>query len=67
MIAFNLELDPIQLVDTLKAYSTTVDYSERVLYIVKSIRKREEKIEDIEIEVKEDSHVKPKKKPEDLK
>ena len=67
MIAFNLELDPIQLVDTLKAYSTTVDYSERVLYIVKSIREREEKIEDIEIKVKEDSHVKPKKKPEDLK
>ena len=67
MIAFNLELDPIQLVDTLKAYSTTVDYSKRVLYIVKSIREREEKIEDIEIKVKEDSHVKPKKKPEDLK
>jgi len=66
MIAFNLELDPIQLVDTLKAYSTTVDYSERVLYIVKSIREREEKIEDIEIKVKEDSHVKPKKKPDDL-
>jgi len=65
MIAFNLELDPIQLVDTLKAYSTTVDYSERVLYIVKSIREREEKIEDIEIKVKEDSHVKPKKKPEE--
>ena len=67
MIAFNLELDPIQLVDTLKAYSTTVDYSKRVLYIVKSIREREEKIEDIEIKVKEDSHVKPKEKPKDLK
>ena len=66
-VAFNQTLDPIELVDTLKAYSTTVDYSERVLYIIKSIRDREEKIADIEIKVKEDSHVKPKEKPKELK
>src|SRR5210317_100531 len=64
MIAFNLELDPIQLVDTLKAYSTTDDYADRVIYIIKSIRDREEKIADIEIKVKEDSRVKPIKKPQ---
>jgi len=64
-VAFNETLDPIELVDTLKAYSTTVDYSERVLYIIKSIRDREEKIADIEIEVKEDSHIKPKEKPKE--
>ena len=63
-VAFNQTLDPIELVDTLKAYSTTVDYSDRVLYIIKSIRDREEKIADIEIKVKEDSHVKPIKKPQ---
>jgi uncharacterized FlgJ-related protein len=66
-VAFNQTLDPIELVDTLKAYSTTVDYSDRVLYIIKSIRDREEKIADIEIKVKEDSHVKPKEKPKELK
>ena len=66
-VAFNQTLDPIELVDTLKAYSTTVDYSERVLYIIKSIRDREEKIANIEIKVKEDSHVKPKEKPKELK
>jgi len=66
-VAFNQTLDPIELVDTLKAYSATVDYSERVLYIIKSIRDREEKIADIEIKVKEDSHVKPKEKPKELK
>jgi len=66
MLVFGDELDPIRLVDTLKAYSTTIDYTERVMYIVKSIRDREEQIEEIEIKVKEDSHVKPKKKPDDL-
>src|SRR6056300_1455788 len=44
MILWHQPLDPIELVDTLKAYSTTVDYSDRVLYIIKSIRDREEKI-----------------------
>src|SRR6056300_2004638 len=64
MILWDQPLDPIELVDTLKAYSTTVDYSDRVLYIIKSIRDREEKIADIEIKVKEDSHVKPINKPQ---
>ena len=68
MLVLERPLDPIQLVETLKAYSTTPDYAERVLYIVKSIRDREEKIEEIEIKVKTDAHVKdnknvPKKKP----
>jgi len=66
MITLGRNLDPITLVDTLTAYSTTPDYTERVMYIIKSIRDREEKIADIEIKVKEDSHVKPKKKPSDL-
>jgi Bax protein len=62
-IAFNQTLDSIELVETLKAYSTTTDYANRVVYIIKSIRDREEKIADIQIKVKEDSHVIPKKKP----
>ena len=67
MLVFGNQLDPVVLVDTLKAYSTTTDYTDRVVYIIKSIRDREEKVADIEIKVKEDSHVKPKKKPEETK
>src|SRR5210317_1647086 len=64
-VAFNQTLDPIELVDTLKTYSTNEDYYDKDLYIIKSIRDREEKIADIEIKVKEDSHVKPKEKPKE--
>src|SRR6056300_1901483 len=64
MILWDQPLDPKKLIKTLTSYSTTVDYSDRVLYIIKSIRDREEKIADIEIKVKEDSHVKPIKKPQ---
>src|SRR6056300_587587 len=67
MLVFGNQLDPVVLVNTSKAYSTTVDYADRVVYIIKSIRDREEKVADIEIKVKEDSHVKPKKKPEETK
>ena len=66
MITLGRNLDPITLVDTLTAYSTTPDYTERVMYIIKSIRDREEKIADIEIKVKNDAHVIPKNKPADL-
>jgi len=66
MITLGRDLDPITLVDTLTAYSTTPDYTERVMYIIKSIRDREEKIADIEIKVKNDAHVIPKNKPADL-
>ena len=67
MLVFGNQLDPVVLVDTLKAYSTTTNYADRVVYIIKSIRDREEKVADIEIKVKDDSHVKPKKKPEETK
>jgi len=60
MLLFNEELDPIKLVDQLKAYSTTPDYTERVSYIIEKIRKQEETVAEVEIEVKQDSHVKSK-------
>src|SRR5210317_1723537 len=73
MILWDQPLDPKKLIKTLTSYSTTNDYSERVIYIIDSIRTQEEKLGEIKIKVKQDSHVKetvkiiPKEKPEDLK
>ena len=66
MILWDQPLDPIKLVRTLKNYSTTDDYSDRVIYIIDSIRTQEKQASEIEIIVKEDSHIKPEKKPKDL-
>jgi len=73
MILWDQPLDPKKLIKTLTSYSTTNDYSDRVIYIIDSIRTQEEKVGEIKIKVKQDSHVKetvkiiPKEKPEDLK
>ena len=66
MLIWNEELDPKKLVRTLHNYSTTDDYAERVIYIIDRIRKQEQQSGEIKIEVKEDSHVVPEKKPKDL-
>ena len=73
MILWDQPLDPKKLIKTLTSYSTTNDYSERVIYIIDSIRTQEEKVGEIKIKVKQDSHVKetvkimPKEKPKELK
>ena len=73
MILWDQPLDPKKLIKTLTSYSTTDDYSDRVIYIIDSIRTQEKQASEIEIIVKEDSHVKesneviPKEKPKDLK
>jgi len=67
MILWDQPLDPKKLVRTLKNYSTTDDYAERVIYIIDKIRKQEIKSMEVEIETKEDSHVVPPVKPKDLK
>ena len=69
MLILGQPLDPKTLIKTLKAYSTTTDYAERVNFIVDKIREQETKAGEIPIEVKVDSKtntVKPEKKPTDL-
>ena len=66
MLILGQELDAKVLIKTLKLYSTTPDYAERVNYIVDSIRDREESIGQVEIKTKEDSKVIPQKKPSNL-
>ena len=67
MILWDQPLDPKKLVRTLKNYSTTDDYAERVIFIIDKIRKQEVKSTEVEIETKEDSHVIPPTKPKEIK
>ena len=67
MILWDQPLDPKKLVRTLKNYSTTDDYAERVIYIIDKIREQEIKSMEVEIETKEDSHVIPPTKPKEIK
>ena len=55
MLMFGKPLDSKVLVKTLKAYSTTKDYAERVNYIIDSIREQEKSVGEITIKTKEDS------------
>jgi len=66
MLVLGQDLDAKVLIKTLKLYSTTDDYAERVNYIVDSIREQEQKVGEVKIKTKEDSKVQPKKKPNDL-
>lgn len=72
MLILGKQLDAKVLIKTLKSYSTTDDYAERVNYIVDSIRDQEEKAGEVKIKVKADSKVKksnnmlPESKPKDL-
>ena len=69
MLVLGQELDPKVLIKTLKAYSTTKDYAERVNWIVDTIREQEQKVAEVEIEIKPDSKtnaVVPKEKPKQL-
>jgi uncharacterized FlgJ-related protein len=66
MILWDQQLDSIKLVRTLKNYSTTDDYAERVIYIIEKIRKQEQQSGEIPIETKTDAHVVPPDKPKDL-
>ena len=63
MLVTGQALDAKILIKTLKAYSTTKDYAERVNWIVDAIRKQEEKSSKIDINTKVDSKVVPKNKP----
>lgn len=63
MLVTGQALDAKILIKTLKAYSTTKDYAERVNWIVDAIRKQEEKSSEIDINTKVDSKVVPKNKP----
>jgi len=63
------QLDSKVLIKTLKAYSTTPDYAERVNYIIDKIREQEQKVSEIPIETKTDSKtntIVPKEKPNNL-
>ena len=69
MLVLGQELDSKVLVKTLKAYSTTKDYAERVNWIVDTIRQQEQKVAEVEIEIKPDSKTNttvPESKPKDL-
>jgi hypothetical protein len=55
MLVLGQELDSKALVKTLKAYSTTKNYAERVNYIIDSIREQEKSVGEITIKTKEDS------------
>ena len=69
MLILGQQLDAKVLIKTLKAYSTTTDYAERVNFIVDKIREQEKKVGEIPIETKSDSKlntVVPEKKPKDL-
>ena len=69
MLVLGQQLDAKVLIKTLKAYSTTKDYAERVNWIVDTIREQEQKVAEVEIEIKPDSKtnaVVPKEKPKQL-
>ena len=69
MLVLGQQLDAKVLIKTLKAYSTTKDYAERVNWIVDTIREQEEKVGEVQIEIKPDSKtnaVAPKEKPKQL-
>jgi len=69
ILVLGQQLDAKVLVKTLKAYSTTKDYAERVNWIVDTIREQEEKVAEVQIEIKPDSKtnvVVPKEKPKQL-
>jgi len=69
MLVLGQQLDAKVLVKALKAYSTTKDYAERVNWIVDTIREQEEKVAEVQIEIKPDSKtntVAPKEKPKQL-
>ena len=69
MLVLGQQLDAKVLIKTLKAYSTTKDYAERVNWIVDTIREQEEKVAEVQIEIKPDSKtntVAPKEKPKQL-
>jgi Bax protein len=55
MLVLGQELDPKVLIKTLKAYSTTKNYAERVIHIIDSIRKQEQKVGEIEIRLDNES------------
>ena len=70
MLVLGQQLDAKVLIKTLKAYSTTKDYAERVNWIVDTIREQEEKVGEVKINIKVDSKLPvttPKEKPSDLK
>ena len=67
MILWDQPLDPKKLIRTLKNYSTTDDYADRVIYIIDKIREQEMKSGEIEIHTKSDSKVTPIEKPKKLK
>jgi len=69
MLILGQQLDAKVLIKTLKAYSTTTDYAERVNFIVDKIRQQEQKVGEIPIEIKYDSKTNttiPESKPKDL-
>jgi len=69
MLVLGQQLDAKVLIKTLKAYSTTKDYAERVNWIVDTIREQEQKVAEVQIEIKPDSKtntVAPKEKPKQL-
>ena len=55
MLVLGQELDSKALVKTLKAYSTTKNYAERVNHIIDIIRKQEQKVGEIEIRLDNES------------
>ena len=55
MLVLVQELDSKALVKTLKAYSTTKNYAERVNHIIDIIRKQEQKVGEIEIRLDNES------------
>jgi uncharacterized FlgJ-related protein len=61
MLILGQPLDAKVLIKTLKLYSTTDDYSDRVNFIVDKIREQEKKVGEISIETKTDSHTPPVK------
>ena len=67
LLVMDKPLDSKKLIYTLKSYSTTSDYAERVNYIIDKIRKQEQQSGEIPIETKTDAHVVPPTKPKDLK
>ena len=67
LLVMDKPLDSKKLIYTLKSYSTTSDYAERVNYIIDKIRKQQQQSGEIPIETKTDAHVVPPTKPKDLK
>ena len=61
LLVMDKPLDSKKLIYTLKSYSTTPDYAERVNFIIDKIRKQEQQSGEIPIEVKTDSKVESKK------